>query len=142
MRHTLTTSGQLGVRVAMLLVIFLAWFAGHLGLDVLLGAFTAGLVARLFLSGQDEETQEATMAKLEGVGFGFLVPIFFVVSGIRFDLDALLSDPAALVLIPVALLLFLLIRGVPTYVALRGPSPAATGSEQASTPPPRCRWSS
>ena len=120
MQHTLTTSGQLGVRIAMLLVIFLAWFAGHLGLDVLLGAFTAGLVARLFLSGQDEETQEVTMAKLEGIGFGFLVPIFFVVSGIRFDLDALLSDPGALLLIPVALLLFLLIRGVPTYLALRG----------------------
>ena len=33
------------------------------------------------------------MMRLEGVGFGFLVPIFFVVSGIRFDLDALLSDP-------------------------------------------------
>jgi Kef-type K+ transport system membrane component KefB len=120
MQNTLTTSGQLGVRVAMLLVIFLAWVAGHLGLDVLLGAFTAGLVARLFFSGTDEETQEATMARLEGVGFGFLVPIFFVVSGIRFDLDSLLSAPSALILIPVALVLFLLIRGVPTYLALHG----------------------
>lgn len=118
--HTLTTSGQLGVRVAMLIVILLAWTAGHLGLDVLLGAFIAGLVARLFLSGVDDHAQEQTIARLEGVGYGFLVPIFFVVSGIRFDLASLLADPFALLMIPLSLVGFLLIRGVPTYVVLRG----------------------
>lgn len=118
--HTLTTSGQLGVRMAMFIVILLAWIAGHLGLDVLLGAFIAGLVARLFLSGVDEHAQEQTIARLEGAGYGFLVPIFFVVSGIRFDLDSLLASPFALVMIPLSLVAFLLIRGVPTYVALRG----------------------
>ena len=118
--HTLTTSGQLAVRVVMLVVILLAWTAGELGLDVLLGAFTAGLVARQFFSGQDEETQEQTLVRLEGIGFGFLVPIFFVVSGIRFELDALLSGGSALLLLPVSLVLFLIVRGVPTYAALRG----------------------
>ena len=118
--HTLKTSGQLGVRVVMLVVILLAWTAGELGLDVLLGAFTAGLVARQFFSGQDEETQEETLQRLEGIGFGFLVPIFFVVSGIRFELDALLSGGSALLLLPVSLVLFLIVRGVPTYAALRG----------------------
>ncbi len=79
-----------------------------------------GLVARQFFSGQDEETQEQTLARLEGIGFGFLVPIFFVVSGIRFELDALLSGGSALLLLPISLVLFLIVRGVPTYAALRG----------------------
>jgi Kef-type K+ transport system membrane component KefB len=120
LRHTLHTSGQLAVRVVMLVVILMAWTAAELGLDMLLGAFTAGLVARLFFSGQDEHTQEQIVARLEGVGYGFLVPVFFVVSGIRFDLDALLADGSALLLVPMSLLLFLLVRGLPSYVALGG----------------------
>lgn len=118
MSHTLETSGQLGVRIAMLLVLTLAWVAGHLGLDVLLGAFVAGLIARVFLSGGDDAAHRGTVERLEGVGFGFLIPIFFVVSGIRFDLDALLAEPSALLLVPLSLLLFLVVRGGPTYVAL------------------------
>ncbi|GAA1960343.1 cation:proton antiporter [Nocardioides panacihumi] len=120
LRRTLSSSGQLGVRTAMLLVLFMVWVAAELGLDVLLGAFTAGLVARYFLSGTDDETHEATVARIEGVGFGLLIPIFFVVSGIRFDLDALLSDAGAMLLVPLALVLFLLIRGGPTHLSLRG----------------------
>jgi Kef-type K+ transport system membrane component KefB len=118
LNRTLDTSGQLGVRVAMFVVVLLVWVAGHLGLDILLGAFTAGLVLRLFFSGHDDATHKAVVERLEGVGYGFLVPIFFVVSGIRFDLDALFSDPAALALIPISLGLFLLIRGLPVYVSL------------------------
>jgi Kef-type K+ transport system membrane component KefB len=120
LRRTLSSSGQLGVRTAMLLVLFMVWVAGELGLDVLLGAFTAGLVARYFLSGTDDETHEATVARIEGVGFGLLIPIFFVVSGIRFDLDALLTDVGAMLLVPIALVLFLAIRGGPTHLSLRG----------------------
>ncbi len=120
LNRTLDTSGQLGVRVAMFVVVLLVWVAGHLGLDILLGAFTAGMVLRLFFSGHDDSTHEAVVERLEGVGYGFLVPIFFVVSGIRFDLDALFSDPSALALVPISLGLFLVIRGGPTYVALRG----------------------
>ncbi len=126
--HTLETSGQLGVRMAMLLILVLAWAAGHLGLDVLLGAFTAGLVVRLYFSAADdadapgraETMQRETVARLEGIGFGFLVPIFFVVSGIRFDLDALLAEPAALMLVPASLVLFLLVRGGGAYGSLHG----------------------
>jgi Kef-type K+ transport system membrane component KefB len=125
--HTLGTSGQLGVRVAMFVVVLLVWVAGHLGLDILLGAFTAGMVLRLFFSGHEDSTHEAVVERLEGVGYGFLVPIFFVVSGIRFDLDALFSDPSALALVPVSLGLFLVIRGGPTYIALRG---ALTGRDR------------
>ena len=64
--------------------------------------------------------QHETVARLEGIGFGFLVPIFFVVSGIRFDLDALLAEPSALVLLPASLVLFLVVRGGCAYGSFRG----------------------
>jgi len=51
--------------------------------------------------------------KLEAVGFGFLVPVFFVNTGVTFDLDALLASPTVLVLLPVFLVLLLLVRGLP-----------------------------
>ena len=98
--RTLGTSGQLGVRVVMLVVLLLTWVAAELDLDVLLGAFVAGLVMRIFLSSLEKEVEHGTLSRVEGAGFGFLVPIFFVVSGIRFDLAGLLDDPEALVLVP------------------------------------------
>ena len=118
--RTLGTSGQLGVRVVMLVVLLLTWVAAELDLDVLLGAFAAGLIVRIFLSTQESDVAHGTMIRVEGAGFGFLVPIFFVVSGIRFDLSGLLDDPEALVLVPVALVLFLVIRGLPAYASLHG----------------------
>ena len=57
--------------------------------------------------------------KLEAVGFGFLIPIFFIVSGLRFDLSGLLSSPSALLLLPVLVLLFLVTRGVPVLIVYR-----------------------
>jgi Kef-type K+ transport system membrane component KefB len=118
--RTLGTSGQLGVRVVMLVVLLLTWVAAELDLDVLLGAFVAGLVMRIFLASLEKDVEHGTLSRVEGAGFGFLVPIFFVVSGIRFDLAGLLDDPEALVLVPIALVLFLVIRGLPAYAALRG----------------------
>jgi Kef-type K+ transport system membrane component KefB len=50
------------------------------------------------------------------MGFGFLVPLFYVVTGIEFDLAALLHDPGALLLVPGFLLLFLLVHGGPVYL--------------------------
>ena len=118
--RTLGTSGQLGVRVVMMVVLLLTWVAAELDLDVLLGAFAAGMIMRIFLATQEDEIEHGTMSRVEGAGFGFLVPIFFVVSGIRFDLSGLLGDPESLLLVPVALGLFLMIRGLPAYAALRG----------------------
>ncbi len=127
-QRTLETSGQLAVRLTMLLVLFLVWVAGTLGLDVLLGAFAAGVVARTFLSGAAEETEVEAVHRLEGIGFGFVIPVFFVVSGIRFDAAALLGDPGTLLLLPVFLGLFLLVRGVPSAWSVRAAlSPAERG---------------
>ncbi len=116
MRRHLDSSAQLPVRIAVLLVVALVWVAGHLGLDVLLGAFTAGIIVRLFTAG---EQAEVVGSKLSAIGFGFLIPIFFVVSGMKFDLDALLAEPTTILRVPVFLVLFLLARGVPAMVLYR-----------------------
>ncbi|GAA4361418.1 cation:proton antiporter [Angustibacter luteus] len=111
--ETLTTSAQLGVRVGILLCILLVWVATAFDLDFLLGAFTAGIILRLFLASSPREEVEVLESKLEAVGFGFLVPIFFVMSGVRLDLQALIEQPLYLLLLPVALGAFLLVRGGP-----------------------------
>ena len=89
---TLGTSAQLGVRICVFLVIGMFGLAEFLGLDPILGAFVAGIVVHLFLGAGSGPEEEEVLSRLEGIGFGFFIPLFFVVSGVRFDLDALLSE--------------------------------------------------
>ncbi|MFD9598216.1 cation:proton antiporter [Kitasatospora sp. NPDC059973] len=112
-RRTLRTSGQFAIRTVILVLTAMVSAAVWLDLDMLLGAFTAGIVSHLLLTDVPEATEEVIEAKLEGIGFGFLVPVFFVVSGMKFDLEALLRDPGSLLLVPVFLLLLLAVRGLP-----------------------------
>jgi len=126
--RTLHSSGQLGVRISVLLCVLLVWMAATFGLDVLLGAFAAGMLARLFLvnhataelEGFDPESdhREEVPLRLESLGFGFFIPLFFVISGIRFDLGAL-ENAAALAKVPIFLVLFLLVRGLPALLYRR-----------------------
>jgi Kef-type K+ transport system membrane component KefB len=116
LRKNLHSSSQLPVRISVLLIILLVWLASSLGLDVLLGAFAAGVVVRLLSHGEDGEV---VRVKLEAIGFGFLVPIFFIVSGMQFDLDALLDTPSTVLRLPLFLLLFLIVRGIPALVLYR-----------------------
>jgi Kef-type K+ transport system membrane component KefB len=109
----LHTSAQLPVRIVVLLIFVLVWLASELGLDVLLGSFGAGVIARLATTGSNVEP---VMSKVEGIGFGFLIPLFFVVTGMNFDLDALTSSPTALLRLPLFLLLFLVVRGLPVFL--------------------------
>ncbi|MET0782883.1 MAG: cation:proton antiporter, partial [Leifsonia flava] len=60
---------------------------------------------------------EAIESKLEAVGYGFLVPVFFIDTGLSFDLAALLGDTRNLLLVPIFLLLFLVVRGLPSVIA-------------------------
>jgi Kef-type K+ transport system membrane component KefB len=116
LRRTLHSSSQLPVRLSVLLLVGLITAAGELGLDTLLGAFAAGLIVRMASSGPEAET---VRIKLDAIGYGFVIPIFFVVTGIGFDLDALTSSPGAFAKLPLILLLFLLVRGVPTLLVYR-----------------------
>ncbi|MWA12182.1 cation:proton antiporter [Streptomyces sp. BA2] len=112
---TLHSSGQFAVRFVMLLLAAMLGLSYAFGLDSLLGAFAAGLLTRLVLQGAAPESSEVVLGKIEAMGFGFLVPVFFIVTGIDFDLDALLHGGRSLVLLPAFLLLFLVVRGLPVY---------------------------
>ncbi len=114
-RH-LESSAQLPVRISLLLIVLLVLLAETLGLDVLLGAFAAGIVVRLF-SARGES--ERIRTKLEAIGFGFLIPIFFVVSGIQFDLHVFIHHPASLWRVPLFVVLMLAARGLPVPVFYR-----------------------
>jgi Kef-type K+ transport system membrane component KefB len=114
-RH-LETSSQLPVRLTVLLLFALVVVAADLGLDVILGAFAAGVIVRTVLRGLEVERFES---KLDAVGFGFLIPFFFVTSGMDIDLEALVSSARAMIEVPLFLLLFLLVRGLPAMVLYR-----------------------
>jgi Kef-type K+ transport system membrane component KefB len=116
MRKHLDSTSQLPVRISVLLVILLVYLAEELSLDVLLGAFAAGVVVRLFIKGEDSAP---ITSKLEAIGFGFLIPIFFINSGIKFDLHALIHMPRVLLLVPMFAVIFLFTRALPTWAFFR-----------------------
>jgi Kef-type K+ transport system membrane component KefB len=114
--RTLETSSQLAIRFTVVVVFALAALAASLGLDLLLGGFVAGIILRLALRGREVEVLES---KLTAVGYGFLIPFFFVASGIGVDLGALTSDPAKFLEVPLFLALFLIVRGAPALLLYR-----------------------
>jgi len=120
--RTMHASSQLPVRACVLLLIGLVVLADSFGLDVILGAFAAGLIVGLARA--DAEAGDVLQHKLEAIGFGFLVPIFFVTSGIRFDVAALAHEPATWVRLGVFLVLFLAVRGIPALLYRRDVEPA------------------
>jgi len=128
-RATLHTSGQFAVRFVVLVIAALVGLSLALGLDMLLGAFAAGVICRVLLSGGDEEAAHQIEGKLEAVAFGVLVPVFFITTGIGFDLRALVSDPHALLLLPIFLVLLLIVRGLPGSLAA---PPGSTVADRAS----------
>jgi Kef-type K+ transport system membrane component KefB len=116
LERSLETSGQFAIRVAVVLVFALAALANDLGLDLLLGGFVAGVIVRLALRGREVALFES---KLTAVGYGFLIPFFFITSGLKFDLSALTEDPIQLLKLPLFLALFLVVRGVPAILLYR-----------------------
>jgi Kef-type K+ transport system membrane component KefB len=112
----LHTSAQLPVRISVLLLAGLVLLTRRFGLDSVLGALAAGTIVRVSWWGH---TGEMVRHKLEGIGYGFFVPIFFVASGLKFDLNALTSSAQALWRLPLFLLLFLVVRGVPVLLCRR-----------------------
>jgi Kef-type K+ transport system membrane component KefB len=114
LKEKMHTSAQLPVRLAILVLASLVILTRNFGLDAILGALAAGLVVALASPG---ESGKALSHKLEGIGFGFFVPIFFVATGLRYDVHGLLSSGKALLLLPMFLGLFLFVRGLPALLA-------------------------
>jgi len=109
------TTAQIRIRAAIVLFVGFAAVAQELGLEVILGTFIAGAIISL-LDRDEVMTHPDFRRKLEAMGFGFFIPVFFVTSGVRFDLDALVANASNLAMVPVFLLALLLVRGVPALL--------------------------
>jgi Kef-type K+ transport system membrane component KefB len=112
------SSAQIRVRAAMLLMVAFVALAEALGLELILGSFAAG--ALLALLDQDQRMTHANFrGKLEAIGFGLFIPVFFVTSGVRFDLSALIDEPSNLAMVPIFFAALLAVRGLPA-ITYRG----------------------
>ncbi len=130
------TTAQIRVRGAVLLLIGIAAVAERFGLETILGAFMAGVVLR--------SVDRTAMAhpqfhvKLEAIGYGFVIPVFFVTSGLNFDASALFSGASTLLRVPIFVVALLVVRGLPVllYRGMVGPrETVAAGLLQATSLP-------
>jgi Kef-type K+ transport system membrane component KefB len=131
------TTAQIRVRGAVLLMIGFVALAEAFGLEAILGAFAAGAILSL-LDRDREMTHPDFRRKLEAIGFGFVIPVFFVASGVRFDLDALLGEPSNLAMVPVFLAALVVVRALPALLyrgLLGGRRSAVAGLLQATSLP-------
>jgi Kef-type K+ transport system membrane component KefB len=124
LRETLHSTGQAAVRLSIALIAALVLLANDVGFDFVLGAFAAGLIVGLAL---DNPEGAVVRMRLEGIGFGLLIPIYFVATGLTFDLDSLLTA-RGLGLAVLFLSLLLLVRGTPALLWLGALGPRGAGS--------------
>jgi Kef-type K+ transport system membrane component KefB len=131
------TTSQIRVRAAFVLMVGFVALAQGLGLEVILGSFAAGVI--LTIVDRDRAmTHPDFRRKLEAAGFGFFIPVFFVTSGLRFDLDALFASTSAMVQVPLFLAALLLVRGLPALLyrpLVGGRQTAVSGLLQATSLP-------
>jgi Kef-type K+ transport system membrane component KefB len=130
------TTAEIRVRAAVVLLVAFVALAEVFGLESILGAFLAGAVVGLL--DKDSASHPRFRIKLDAIGYGFLIPVFFVTSGLRLDLSGLLAAPAALLQVPLFLIALLLARGLPAllYTQRFGRRPAiAAGLLQATSLP-------
>ncbi|MGY1693683.1 cation:proton antiporter [Geodermatophilus sp. SYSU D00814] len=130
------TTAEIRVRLVVLLLVAFAALAERLGLEVILGAFLAG--ALVGLVDRDSSSHPRFRAKLDAIGYGFLVPVFFVSSGVQLDLRGLVEEPAALLRVPAFLVALLVVRGIPAVLyrrTLGGAGSLAAGLLQATSLP-------
>lgn len=108
------TTAEIRVRAAVVLLVGFVALAEKFGLESILGAFLAGALTGLLDSNASAHPQ--FQVKLEAIGYGFLIPVFFVASGIRLDLRGLFASPVALIRVVFFTLALLLARGLPALV--------------------------
>jgi Kef-type K+ transport system membrane component KefB len=108
------TTAEIRVRLSVALLIAFVALASKIGVETILGAFVAGVM--LGRIDRDGMSHPRFRAKLDAIGYGFLIPAFFITSGLRFDLKALVHSPSAFARIPVFLVLLLVVRGLPAVL--------------------------
>jgi Kef-type K+ transport system membrane component KefB len=111
-RRGADTTAQAPIRLIVLLLAVMLAASATLGLDVILGAFVAGAIIRMLLPPDHEQL----FTRLDGLGYGFLIPVFFVVSGMSIDPAVFVERPGTVLL---AFVSILLVRGGPVYLLFR-----------------------
>ena len=106
-------SSQLPVRISLLMMAALFVLADKFGFESIFGAFAAGMIVGQATRGEDGKPLRE---KLDAVTFGWFYPFFFVGTGVKFDAAALGQDLTTALLVPVFVILFLVIRGVPAFL--------------------------
>ena len=109
LRNLADGTAQLGIRASMALMIIFIVLAQTLGVQVILGTFLAGILVGLV----NEQSKSDVFNKLDAIGFGFLIPIFFIMVGVDFDIRSLFSDPKALLLLPLLFIATYVFKGLP-----------------------------
>jgi len=118
------STAEIRVRMSILLLVGFVALAMRFGLEAILGAFLAGALVSAI--DRDSASHPHFRVKLDAIGYGFFVPVFFVSSGIALDLRGLIAEPSALLRVPVFLLALLLVRGLPAFLYLRTLGRSAT----------------
>lgn len=113
LQRSMHSSTQLPIAISVLLLASFDLLSQKIGLEAVVGAFAAGMIVGLASQG---DPGKLFRQKMEALSFGFFVPFFFVVSGINLDIGALVHSSKALLLVPLFLLLFVLVRGVPVFL--------------------------
>lgn len=111
--EALPESGEFQVRLCMLIQAIFIALAAIFGLNVVIGAFAAGLIVGLATR---DQARTSLKEKLHGIGYGFLIPFFFIVAGMSIDPSQLLSSPLLIFQVAGLLVLLLIIRGVPVFL--------------------------
>ena len=106
-------TSQTTFRITVLLLVLLLYLASRFGLDVVLGAFFSGMVLRRWAPGDVASLER----KLDAIGYGFFIPVFFVASGMSLDIGSIARSPGRML---VFFALLLGVRGVPALIVYRG----------------------
>ena len=131
------TTAQIRVRGAVVLLVGFAAIAEKLGLETILGAFMAGAILSL-LDRDQAMTHPDFRRKLEAIGFGVFIPVFFVTSGVNYDLNALVASASNVIMVPIFLAALVLARGLPALLyrrVLDGRQTVVAGLMQATSLP-------
>ena len=105
-------TAQIKVRAAFSTLLIFVVLAERLGIEVIVGAFLAGAIVALLRTPEDRELSR----QFEAIGFGFFIPIFFIMIGVDFNLPALLSSTAALLSVPLLLIAAIAVKVIPAFV--------------------------
>ncbi|WP_258028743.1 monovalent cation:proton antiporter family protein, partial [Staphylococcus aureus] len=104
---------QIGIRAVFALIILLVALAEGVGAENILGAFLAGVVVSLL--NPDEEMVE----KLDSFGYGFFIPIFFIMVGVDLNIPSLIKEPKLLIIIPILIVAFIVSKLIPVMFIRR-----------------------